>query len=71
MEKHTSPRESKAEIRNSIAPIRLLKRGIIFWSLRNALACDVYASTLKIFFKSEADSIDRPSSALALICEIE
>lgn len=41
------------------------------WRIWNALSCDVYVSILRIFCKSDADSIDRPSSDFAMICDIE
>jgi len=69
--KHTNPRDSKAEIRNSSAPIRDWKTGSAVWSFCNAVVCDVYVSILRIFCKSDADSIVRPSSAFAMICKIE
>lgn len=64
---YTSPRESKAEIRNSSAPKRLRKTGIIASSLGYAFAKEVYVLTLKIFCKSEDDSIETPSSAFVMI----
>jgi len=58
--KHTSPRESKAEIRKSNAPIRLWKKGRFASSRCNAVVCDVHVSTLRTFCRSTADSIERP-----------
>lgn len=67
---HTSPRESKADIKNSIAPIRLWKRGINSSSLWTAVSIEVYVVTLRTFWKSESVSSERPSSAFAMICQI-
>lgn len=69
--RHTSPRESNAEIRNSIAPIRLSNIGSIVSSPCIALTDEVYEVTLRVFCKSEAHSIENPSRALKIICEIE
>lgn len=71
IENHTSPRESKADIRNSIAPIRLWKRGTISSSLLTAVSIDVYVVTLRTFWKSESVSSERPSSAFAMIWQMQ
>lgn len=68
---HTSPRESKAEIRNSNAPIRLRKTGITASSPRNALSCVVYILTLSTLCKSAAVSMERPSSDFAITCGMQ
>ena len=65
---HTRPRESKAEIKKSNAPIRLRNTGISPSILCIALACVVYVSTLRTFCRSEADSMQRPSSAFEITC---
>lgn len=65
---HTNPRESKAEIRNSMAPSRLSNKGMLAKRMLNASFLEVNVLVLRTFCRSIADSTERPSKTVSIFC---
>jgi hypothetical protein len=69
VQRHTSPLENRAEIRNNMAPNRLSNRGTLAQRMLNASFLDITVLILKTFCRSIADSTERLSKTASIFCK--